>query len=146
VGNYYSPYGVYGGGHASTAAEGYANGVGNVMQSAGIYNLQTSEAAINVEQARSMNIDNNLKGTQTYFEMRKINTAARKAEAPPGLTTEDSWRIAQSNLPKRMSAMELDPVTGKIYWPMMLQAPQFEPYRTQLDKLFLQRETAHGSI
>src|SRR6266496_1264631 len=73
VGNYYNPYGVYGGGHASTAAEGYANGVGNVMQSAGMYNLQTSEAAINAEQARSMNIDNNLKGTQTYFEMRKIN-------------------------------------------------------------------------
>src|SRR6516164_7989583 len=77
VGNYYNPYGVYGGGHASTAAEGYANGVGNIMQSAGMYNLQTSQAAINVEQARSMNIDNNLKGTQTYFEMRKINTAAR---------------------------------------------------------------------
>ena len=42
VGNACSPYGVYGGGwggggHASTAAEGYANGVGNVMQSAGIY-------------------------------------------------------------------------------------------------------------
>src|SRR5262245_35576771 len=57
VGNTYSPYGVYGGwgggGHASTAAEGYANGVGNVMQSAGIYNLQTSQAAINMEQARS---------------------------------------------------------------------------------------------
>jgi hypothetical protein len=146
VGNYYSPYGVYGGGHASTAAEGYANGVGNIMQSAGIYNLQTSQAAINVEQARSMNIDNNLKGTQTYFEMRKINTDSRKAEEIPGLTTEDSWRVAQANLPKRMSALQLDPVTGRIYWPTFLQAPQYEPYRAKLDKLFVQRETAHGGI
>jgi len=151
VGNSYSPYGVYGGGwggggHASTAAEGYANGVGNVMQSAGIYNLQTSQAAINMEQARSMDIANNLQGTQTYFEMRKINTASRKAEEIPGLTTEDSWRVAQSNLPKRMTPVELDPVTGKIYWPMTLQGPQFEPYRAQLDKLFVQRETAHGGI
>jgi hypothetical protein len=147
----YSPYGVYGGGwggggHASTAAEGYANGVGNVMQSAGSYNLQTSQAAINMEQARSMDLDNNLKGTENYFEMRKINTAARKAEEGPGLTTEDSWRIAQSNLPKRMTPVELDPVTGKIYWPMTLQAPQFERFRKQLDSLFVQRESAHGGI
>jgi hypothetical protein len=146
VGNYYNPYGVYGGGHASTAAEGYANGVGNVMQSAGIYNLQTSQAAINMEQARSMDLDNNLKGTQNYFEMRRINTASRKAEEIPGLTTEDSWRVAQANLPKRLTPVELDAVTGKIYWPMMLQAPQFEQFRKQLDPLFVQRETAHGSI
>ena len=43
----YSPYGYYGGGHASTAAEGYANGMSNIIQSAGTYNLQTSEAANN---------------------------------------------------------------------------------------------------
>ena len=60
VGNYYNPYGVYGGGHASTAAEGYANGVGNVMQSAGMYNLQTSQAAIKVEQARSQQLSNHM--------------------------------------------------------------------------------------
>jgi hypothetical protein len=28
----------------------------------------------------------------------------------------------------------------------MLQAPQFEQFRKQLDPLFVQRETAHGSI
>ncbi|HEY2760605.1 MAG TPA: hypothetical protein VGI75_07670 [Pirellulales bacterium] len=148
VGNAYNPYGYYGGygGHASTAAEGYYNGIGNVIQSAGSYNLQTSQAAINVEQARKMNIDNRLLGTQTYFEMRKVNQAATKAEQLPGLTTEDTWRIAQANMPKRMTQMQLDPVTGRIYWPMELQAPQFGQYRKSLDKLFVQRETAHGGI
>ena len=29
---------------------------------------------------------------------------------------------------------------------MMLQAPQFEQFRKQLDQLFVQRETAHGGI
>jgi hypothetical protein len=148
VGNAYNPYGNYGGygGHASTAAEGYYNGIGNVIQSAGSYNLQTSQAAINAEQARTMNINNRLLGTQTYFEMRKVNQAATKAEQLPGLTTEDTWRIAQANMPKRMTQMQLDPVTGKIYWPMELQSPQFEQYRKSLDNLFVKREASHGGI
>jgi hypothetical protein len=146
VGNGYNPYGYYNGGHASTAAEGYANGLGNVLQSAGSYNLQTSQAAINLTQAQKQNIDNHVAGTQAYFEMRKINQDSRKALDTPGLTTEDSWRIAQANLPKRPTQMQLDPVTGRIYWPIGLQAPQFQKYRQQLDSLFVQRETSHGGI
>ena len=78
VGNDFTPYAVFGGGHASTAAEGYANGM-STHSIGRLYNLQTSQAAINAEQARSMNLDNRLKGTQTYFEMRKVNTASRKS-------------------------------------------------------------------
>ena len=70
----------YGGSHASTAAEGYANGMAAMVQSAGSYNLNTSQAAMNLESARSQALDNDLKGTQTYFEMRNINTTQRKAE------------------------------------------------------------------
>jgi hypothetical protein len=142
----YSPYGYYGGGHASTAAEGYANGMSNIIQSAGSYNLQTSQAAINVEQARSMDLDNRLKGTQTYFEMRKINTASRKSEESPGLSTEDSWRYAQMYVPKRPTPTQLDPVTGKIYWPVMLRDGRYDGYRKKIDDLFVQREASHGGI
>ena len=146
VGNGFSPYAVYGGGHASTAAEGYANGMSNIIQSAGSFNLQTSQAAINAEQARSMNLDNRLKGTQTYFEMRRVNTDARKAEQSPGMSTEDSWRYAQMYVPKRPSPAQLDPVSGKIYWPMMLRDPRYDDYRSKIDQLFMQREVAHGGI
>jgi len=142
----FSPYGYYGGGHASTAAEGYANGMSNIIQSAGTYNLYTSEAAKNYEQARSMDLDNRLKGTQTYFEMRKINTASRKAEESPGLSTEDSWRYAQMYVPKRPTPTQLDPVTGKIYWPVMLRDARYDGYRKKIDGLFVQREASHGGI
>jgi hypothetical protein len=146
VGNAFSPYAVYGGGHASTAAEGYANGMSNIIQSAGSFNLQTSQAAINAEQARSMNLDNRLKGTQTYFEMRRVNTEARKAEDGQGMSTEDSWRYAQMYVPKRPSPTQLDPVSGKIYWPMMLRDPRYDDYRNKIDQLFTQREVSHGGI
>ncbi len=72
-----APYPVYY--HSSTAAEGAARGMADVIRSAGDYNLRTSEAARNVEEARSRNLDNRLKSTQTFFEMRRVNREA----APP---------------------------------------------------------------
>ncbi len=120
-------------------------GMADLVQAAGQANLSNSEAAKNYEQASSMNLDNQLKGTQTYFEMRKIY---RKAEDSrfKGLTTEDSWRVAQENTPRRLRSTELDPVTGQIYWPLMFQDPNYQAYRDQLNKLFVQRESSHGGI
>ncbi|HEY2882586.1 MAG TPA: hypothetical protein VGJ15_09135, partial [Pirellulales bacterium] len=101
---------------------------------------------INMEAADKANLENRLLGTQTYFEMRRINTAARKAESTPGLNTEESWRYAQSALPKRLTSAELDPVNGKINWPIVLLDPLYDSYRKDLDKLFRDRETAHGAV
>jgi hypothetical protein len=135
-----------GGGHASTAAEGYANGMAAMVQSAGSYNLNTSQAAINLETARSQNLDNNLKGTQTYFEMRNINTAQRKSEDGRTMSSEEAWRYASMAVPKRLAATQLDPVTGRIYWPLLLQDPRYAEFRNNLEKLFVLRETSHGGI
>jgi hypothetical protein len=146
------PYGGYGYGYpntgASTVGQSYAMGMADLVQAAGQANLSNSEAAKNYEQASSMNLDNQLKGTQTYFEMRKMNTAYRKAEDSrfKGLTTEDSWRVAQENTPRRLRSTELDPVTGQIYWPLLFQDPKYQSYRDQLNKLFVQRESSHGGI
>jgi hypothetical protein len=144
---YWGGYG-YGWGNpgASTVGQSYAMGMADLVNSAGSYNLQTSQAAINYEQARSQNLDNRLKGTQTYFEMRKINTESRKAEDGRRMTSEEAWRYAQIGAPKRVTPYELDPVSGKIYWPVQLQSPQFADYRKQLEELFRQREVTHGSV
>ncbi len=141
---YGAPY--YGGYHASTAGESYANGMAAMVQSAGSFNLNTSQAAINMETARSQALDNDLKGTQTYFEMRKINTASRKAEEGRGMTSEEAWRYAGMAVPKRLTATQLDPVTGRIYWSLLLQDPRYDKFRQELDKLFVLRETSHGGI
>src|SRR5262245_14927970 len=123
---------------------GCRSGPANLIQAAGYYNLSTSQAAINYETARSMELDNQLKHTETFFEMRRVNTVARKSEEIPGLTTEDSCRIAQANLPKRLTALELNPLTGNIDWPMALQDPRYDNYRTQIDRFFVLRGTSHG--
>src|SRR5690242_11792328 len=63
--------------NASTAAEGLGRGIGDVVRSQGEYNLNTSQAAINLTQARSQEIDNRMQATQTYFAMRNLNTQQR---------------------------------------------------------------------
>ncbi len=74
---YWGGYPGYSG--ASTAAESAAHGVSDVVQAAGAANLMNSEAAKNYEAARSQYIDNRLKGTKTYFEMKQYNKDYRDA-------------------------------------------------------------------
>jgi hypothetical protein len=120
-------------------------GMSDLVRSAGAYNLQTSQAAINMTQAESDALSNQLQGAQNYYQMRNMYTTYDKQQSTPGLTSEESWRLAQENLPKRLRPNQLDPVTGKIYWPMLLQEPRYDGYRQPIDKLFLEREAAHGS-
>ncbi|MDZ4817699.1 MAG: hypothetical protein SGJ20_01865 [Planctomycetota bacterium] len=139
-------YGWGGGYHASTAGESYANGMANVIQSQGQANLMNSAAAINVEQARSQNLDNHLKYTNTYFEMRRVNREARAAEAAPQLSSDQLYKIANDNAPKRPTPSQLDPLTGQIAWPMGLRDEQYNPEISKLDQLFEVRAAQRGNI
>lgn len=141
-------YGDYGRGgyhHASTAAEGFQRGMADVIRSTGAYNLMTSEAMKNVEDARKKYIENRLQGTQTYFEMRKINKQAREAEAGPRPTQNDVIRYAQERSPSRLSASEVDPLTGGIAWPSLLQESAFEMERKRLNEIYEER-AGRGSL
>jgi hypothetical protein len=111
----------------------------NVIQSAGTANLNNSAAAINYTQARSMELDNRLKSTNTYFEMRAANKAYREAERGPRPTAADLARYAKLGAPQPLSPSELDPLTGAIRWPVILMEDNFEAARKELDQAFEQR-------
>jgi hypothetical protein len=145
--NRYRGYGGRGGGgyHASTAAEGFQRGMADVIRSTGAANMMNSEAMINVESARQQYISNRLYGTQTYFEMRRINKEARAAEAGPRPTQQDVIRYAQERAPNRLSTSEVDPLTGGIAWPSLLQEDVFKPERDELEELYSSRAT-RGSL
>ena len=68
------------GNYASTAQQAADYGMASMMRAQGYQNLQNSEAAKNYEQAKTLEIDNRKKWTETYFEMRKINRQARAEE------------------------------------------------------------------
>jgi hypothetical protein len=136
----------YGGGYgASTAAGSAMYGMADVVRASGEANLSNSEAAKNWQDARSMEYDNRIKGTQTYFEMRKMNRAYTDAERSKPMTSEEAFRAAREAAPKRLSASQLDPVTGGIAWPVLLTAEDFAADRKVVDALFTDRERA-GSV
>ena len=138
--------GGMGGGYASTAQQGADYGMAAVVRAQGYANLQNSEAAKNWEQAKTQEIQNRMRWTETYFEMRKTNTAARAAEEGPPVTQEQAIRMAKSAAPPRLGSTQLDPVTGHIEYPIVLMDKVFTPYRTDLDKLFSDRAASGGSL
>jgi hypothetical protein len=144
-GGYAPPYyGSYGGG---TVEGSIAHGYADLVRSAGAYNLMTSEAYKNYEDARKKNIENRLQWTQTYFEMRRINDEYRRAQYERDKRTqEDFIRYAQAAAPHRLVSSQLDPITGYLAWPRLLMTPAFADSRRELDRLFAARAGNKGAI
>ncbi|MBU4271798.1 MAG: hypothetical protein KKE86_14440 [Planctomycetes bacterium] len=146
----YYPPPYYGGSpysyHSSTAAEGAARGMGDVIRSQGQYNLATSKAAVNLGEARRRQIENDEQWTSTYFQMRDINKQHRDAELKRRRGNPEDWiRYAQAGKPKPLSGSELDAVTGEIRWPMLLTAENFDAQRAELQSTFTAR-AYHGVL
>ena len=130
--------------HASTAEEGMLRGMGDLTRSAGEANLRNSEAANNYEDARSKDLDNRLKATDTYFQMRAANKQYRDSERSPRSTTEQLFRRAREAAPKSLSPTELDPFTGKVDWPLALRGQAFGAERSIVDDVFANRYSSSG--
>jgi hypothetical protein len=55
-------------------------------------------------------------------------------------SNRNSTPLTSSQAPvQRLTASQLDPATGKITWPAVLQANEYTPQRTELDRLFADR-------
>jgi hypothetical protein len=135
----YGGYGGYGGG--TTAAGSAMNGLGNAMSGAGSMHLSNSAAAINMTQAQKNEIQNQQLGATTYFQMRDQNETWQKAHRDTPPTKEEMARWARDAAPKPVTASEVDPSTGRINWPAMLQQDSFGPQRTDLDQLMAKKAT-----
>ena len=136
----------YGYGGGMTAAMGYGIGLGTVIRSRGLYNLDTSQANINNQQAYKQYLENRMEATKTYFEMRQLNREYRAKERGPAVTPEQIQRMAAVGAPERLSASQLDPVNGKIDWPRALESDTYAQYRAELEPLFQKYADSSGSI
>jgi len=146
-------YGVggygYGGfndwGAGSTPAGSYLTGAANAIRAEGQYNLLSSAATINLEEAARREIENRKRWTDAYFEMRRVNDAYNHPKRPP--TPPETWvRLAHDAAPARLPPTVLDPVSGRIYWPSALMDPFFTPDREMLEQLFADRAATQGAI
>jgi len=129
--------------HSSTLEEGVQRGYADVVRSYGMANLLNSKAAGEFEQARRTYIENQMKATQTYFEMRRYNAEARQAARSTPLSMEQYVRIAREQAPDALSPTQLDPLTGTISWPAPLRQPAYEPLRKRIERLFQDRAAGY---
>ena len=139
-------FGFNRGGYASTAQQGADYGMSEMMRAQGYQNLQNSEAAKNWEEAKTADIQNRLRWTETYFEMRKVNKEKRAEEDGPPVTQEQAIRMAAQKMPARLRSTQLDPATGHIEYPPLLTDDGYKPYREKLDTLFAHRAASGGSM
>lgn len=129
------PY--WGGHYSSTPVEGAQRGMADVIRSQGMNNLANSEAAINLGQARSQNIDNQVKATNAYWEKKNIyeqNMAPRRYEEHQ----EYQKHRARVQL-KPITNKDLDPTTGAIAWQPIHKEARYSEFRDPLDELFARR-------
>jgi hypothetical protein len=148
--SYYGGYGNggYGNGNwgaGSTPAGSYLTGLADAIRAEGDYNLNTSAAAINLEEAQKRDIENRTRWTNAYFEMRRINESYTHPKRPP--VPAETWaRLAHDAAPDRVPSHLLDSVNGQIIWPSALQGDEFAPERGVLEQMFANRAMSHGAI
>jgi hypothetical protein len=131
--------GGYGGFGAGSTPFGSAMlGIGAATYAAGTYNLNTSLAATNYQQAYQQWIENQKLREQTYFDMRRTNASYRAEQEMqhPHATPEQIDGFNHSRLPTLLSANEFDPVRGVIRWPALLNRKEFDDSRARLERLF----------
>jgi hypothetical protein len=138
-GGAYNPYGGWGGG-GTTAAESYRRGMADVMRAQGEYDVNRAKAAKEYEDARSKYIDNKTKWLQEYNQRKRIGQAQREqeqAEKREAINRGRSYRAAPrgQELP---APSQIDPDTGQIDWPQILQEPRYANSTGQLDALLQQ--------
>jgi hypothetical protein len=127
-----------------TVGESYARGIADIIRSRGRFNLDTSLSAINWQTARGMAQENWLGGIDAYFQGRMANNRYREILRGPRLTLDGYLRLAQVDRPRRLTSSELDPITGRILWPIVLQLNSFASLRDKLEVLFAERAEGGG--
>lgn len=130
--------------HASTAAEGFGYGAAAMMQAAGEYNLNTSQAAINYEQAYRMSLESSVTRAETFFARRRINESNREAKQGPPPSRETLADRARQGAPERLSADQFEPAFGTLFWPAAFDDHQFAAQRNEIDRLMADRDAQGG--
>jgi hypothetical protein len=122
---------------SSTAAESYQRGLGGVISAQGQRNLSNSQAAINMTDARSAQIDNQVKSVNAFWEKKDIYTERQQQEFAQ-IDQKRSTYLAKHGLGS-LAPDEFDRTTGRITWPKVLEQKQYDQYRNTLDELMKKR-------
>ncbi|RMF92112.1 MAG: hypothetical protein D6741_15280 [Planctomycetota bacterium] len=124
---------------ATTPTQGLQYGAAAMARAAGERNYLNSQAAVNMSEYQRRQIENRKLWADTYFAMRERNEQYKAANSRPRPTMEQLARLAQAGQPTPLSPADLDALTGRINWPLVLQAEKFATKRAPIETLFVVR-------
>ena len=133
-GNY---FGAYGRGRASTAEEGMARGMSDIIRSRGQASIDYARAATESEKARRAYLENRNFAISSFVENRAIRDEYR--ERASNLRKEKLAAYIKSRQLQPLSSSEFYETTGEIDWPIGLMHPHDENGRKQVEALFKER-------
>ncbi len=121
---------------SSTIQEGAQRGLADLLRSQGQQAKLNAEAAVIFGQAQQEALETRKAAIETYYDIRQRARELRAAERGPRPDAETVARLARARRPRRLSAAELDPLTGRLDWPDTLRSEAFADTRAQLEELF----------
>src|SRR5688572_12950111 len=95
---------------AATAGESYARGMSGIISAQGDKNLSDSQAAINLTDARSNQIDNQVKSVNAYWEKKDIYSQHVAQEMAETERKRQQYIASRGSLD--LSSDEFDRTTG----------------------------------
>lgn len=125
--------------HSSTATEGYLRGTADAVRAAGQANYLGSVAAVNMQEANRLRIENHHLYVRKYLENKELNRQyrAKYASVPPN---KEQWaRITAASLPDRLGEDQFDHTTGDLVWPHILRQAEYAAIRERVDELLASR-------
>ncbi len=124
------------------AAESYQRGFADIVSLGRASQSDEFSRRTELREARTLDIQNRVKWTESYYQMRNANREYRASKRTPRLSDEEIVRISRVGLPNRLTTADLDPLTGQLNWPIVLREPAYANERAELDKLFSDRSIA----
>jgi hypothetical protein len=131
--------------HSSTALEGALRGSGELVRSVGEAVRNGSEAAVNIEAAKSQYLKNNYDASKTFWDKRLLWTENSAYHRGQPLSSEQLRQIARDAAPQRLGLMQLSQ-QGVINWPAGLLRPEYDALRGRLEALFANRTVSDSGV
>ena len=121
-------------------------GAASIIRSTGEAVRNGSEAAVNLEVAKSQYLKNNYDAAKTFWEKRLLwaeNSVLRRGSP---LSSEQLRQMARDAAPDRLSVLQLSPTTGEINWPAGLLRPEFDGFRERAERIFANRTISNSGV
>jgi len=131
--------------HASTAAEGFTRGLADLARSQGIANALDAQGQVSLSLAEKQFIENRGKYLQQFWDGRQLWREQTALERGPRHGPEFYSRVSRYDMPARLSATQLDAISGRIMWPILLRTETNVGVRAELERLFVAR-SANGGL